>query len=89
MTGRYCARPPVALERIEQVPARNGEQQVVYRLPKPQRDGRTPLEFIDHLAAQIPPPRPHRHRYHDVLAPNAPLRLAATVYGRDADVNRD
>ena len=63
--------PP--LERIEQV----SEQQVVYRLPKPHRDGRTalpltPLKFIDHLAALLTPPL-----------------LAATVYGRDADVNRD
>ena len=84
---RYCARPPFALERIEQV----NEDRIVYRLPEPQRDGRTalsltPLEFIDHLAALIPPPRLHRHRYHGVLAPNAPLRLAATAYGRDADL---
>ena len=83
---RYCARPPFALERIEQV----NEDRIVYRLPEPQRDGRTalsltPLEFIDHLAALIPPPRLHRHRYHGVLAPHAPLRLAATAYGRDAD----
>jgi len=34
---RYCARPPFALERIEQV----NEDRIVYRLPKPQRDGRT------------------------------------------------
>jgi transposase len=52
---RECARPPFALERIEQVPARNGEGQVVYRLPKPRRDGRTalsraPLELIDRRA---------------------------------------
>jgi len=58
-------------------------------LPKPQRDGRTqliltPLELIDHLAALIPPPRLHRHRYHGVLAPNSPLRSAATAYGREA-----
>jgi len=84
---RYCARPPFALERIEQV----NEERIVYRLPRPQRDGRTalsltPLELIDHLAALIPPPRLHRHRYHGVLAPNAPLRLAATSYGRDADL---
>ena len=84
---RYCARPPFALERIEQV----NEERIVYRLPRPQRDGRTalsltPLELIDHLAALIPPPRLHRHRYHGVLAPNAPLRLAATAYGRDADL---
>ncbi len=83
---RYCARPPFALERIEQV----SEDRIVYRLPEPQRDGRTalslsPLELIDHLAALIPPPRLHRHRYHGVLAPNASLRLAATAYGRDAD----
>ena len=35
-------------------------------------------------AALIPPPRIHRHRYHGVLAPNSPLRNAATAYGRDA-----
>ena len=34
----------------------------------------------------IPPPRLLRHRYHGVLAPNAPLRLAATAYGRDANL---
>ncbi|MBP9603126.1 MAG: transposase [Chromatiaceae bacterium] len=56
-------------------------------MPEPQRDGRTalsptPLAFIDHLAALIPPPRRHRHRYHGVLAPHAPLRLAATADGR-------
>lgn len=38
---------------------------------------------IDHLAALIPPPRRHRHRYHGVLAPNAPLRAATVVLGRD------
>jgi hypothetical protein len=84
---RKCVRPRFALERMEQV----NEDRIVYRLPEPQRDGRTalsltPLEFIDHLAALIPPPRLHRHRYHGVLAPNAPLRLAATAYGRDADL---
>ncbi len=30
-----------------------------------------------------PPPRRHRHRYHGVLAPNAPLRAAVTAYGRE------
>ena len=42
-----------------------------------------PLELRAHLAALIPPPRLHRHRYHGVLAPNSPLRAAATAYGRD------
>ena len=35
---------------------------------------------MDKLAALIPPPRKHRHRYHGVLAPNAPLRQAVTAY---------
>ncbi|MCU0735765.1 MAG: transposase [Methylotetracoccus sp.] len=34
---------------------------------------------MDQLAALIPPPRKHRHRYHGVLAPNAPLRNAVTA----------
>ena len=38
----------------------------------------TPLELIDRLAALVPPPRAHRHRYYGVLAPNSPLRATAT-----------
>jgi hypothetical protein len=77
---RYCARPPFALERLESV----DEQHLLYRLPKPSPDGRTaltlaPLEFIQRLAALIPPPRAHRHRYHGVLAPNAKLRATVTA----------
>ena len=54
-------------------------------MPKPRPDGQTaltltPLEFLDHLAALIPPPRKHRHRYHGVLAPHSPLRPAVTAY---------
>ena len=80
---RYCARPPFALERLEQV----GDDQLVYRFPKPQPDGRTelrltPLELIERLAALIPPPRLHRHRYHGVLAPNSPLRAQVTALAR-------
>jgi hypothetical protein len=79
---RYCARPPFALERLEQV----NEQHIIYQLPKPRRDGRTvlmltPLELIAHLAGLIPPPCRHRHRYHGVPAPNSPLRAAATACG--------
>jgi hypothetical protein len=69
---RYCARPPFALERLEAIDA----QRLIYRLPKPGPDGRaelilSPLELIQRLAALIPPPGAHRHRYHGVLAPNA------------------
>ena len=80
---RYCARPPFALERLEQL----ADDQLVYRFPKPQPDGRTelrltPLELIERLAALIPPPRLHRHRYHGVLAPNSPLRAQVTALAR-------
>ncbi len=44
----------------------------------------TPLELIDRLAALIPPPHTHRHRYHGVLAPNATLRAAVTALAREA-----
>ena len=40
------------------------------------------LELIERLAALIPPPRIHRHRYHGVLAPNAPLRAQVTALAR-------
>lgn len=39
----------------------------------------TPLELIARLAALVPPPRAHRHRYFGVLAPNSPLRTAAVA----------
>jgi len=39
----------------------------------------TPLQRIDRLAALVPPPRVHRHRYYGVLAPNSPLRDAVTA----------
>jgi hypothetical protein len=42
----------------------------------------TPLELIERLAALIPPPRIHRHRYHGVLAPNAPLRAQVIALAR-------
>ena len=82
---RDCARPPFALERLEQV----GDERLVYRFPKPQPDGRTelrltPVELIERLAALIPPPRLHRHRYHGVLAPNSPQRAQVTALARPA-----
>ncbi len=39
----------------------------------------TPMQLLDRLAALIPPPRRHRHRYIAVLAPNSPLRAAVTA----------
>lgn len=37
------------------------------------------LELINGIAALVPPPRTHRHRYYGVLAPNSPLRAAVTA----------
>jgi hypothetical protein len=74
---RYCARPPFALEHLQQLDA----EHLVYHSPKPGLDGSsdlvlTPLELIGKIAALVPPPRSHRHRYYGVLAPNSPLRAA-------------
>ena len=74
---RYCARPPFALEHLQQLDA----EHLVYHSPKPGLDGAsdlvlTPLELIGKIAALVPPPRSHRHRYYGVLAPNSPLRAA-------------
>ena len=44
----------------------------------------TPLELIDRIAALVPPPRTHRHRYFGVLAPNSPLRAAVTALAAPA-----
>jgi predicted Zn-ribbon and HTH transcriptional regulator len=74
---RYCARPPFALDRLHLVDDRS--DQILYILPGPDLAGHTALrlsalEFLDRLATILPPPRIHRHRYHGVFAPNAPLR---------------
>lgn len=82
---KAAARPPFAIDRL-----RKQGSDLVYRCAKqhsePTGDRRgakmdeltlTPLELIDHIAALVPPPRTHRHRYFGVLAPNSPLRASA------------
>jgi hypothetical protein len=69
-----------ALDHLHQHDA----EHLVYDIAKPRPDGPralvlTPLELIDKIAALVPPPRVHRHRYYGVLAPNAPLRAAVTA----------
>jgi len=83
---RYCARPPFALERLSRI---NDSEAVVYRLPEPLPDGctelvLTPLELLERLAALIPPPRVHRHRYKGVLAPNSLWRAEVTAQAAQA-----
>jgi putative transposase/transposase-like zinc-binding protein len=83
---RYCARPPFASENLRW----NGPW-LVYRFPKPARDGRTfiqlePLDFIERIAAFIPYPRRHRRHYHGVFAPSSPLRKRVAVSAQKARV---
>ena len=76
---RYCARPAFALERLRELDtehllcdsAKPGSGAPALRL--------TPLELLEPLAALVPPPRVHRHRYFGVLAPNSPWRAAVTA----------
>ena len=85
---RYCARLLFAMDRL-----RKAGNELVYRCGKqhsePRSDKRgaradelhlTPLELIDRIAALVPPPRTHRHRYFGVLAPHLPLRGAGTSW---------
>jgi hypothetical protein len=94
---RYCARPPFAMERL-----RKEGVALVYRCAKqrsePTSDKRgakadkltlTPLELIDRIAALVPPPRTHRHRYFGVLAPNSPLRAAAVALATPAQPSKE
>ena len=91
---RYCARPPFAMERLRKEGAA-----LVYRCAKqrsePGSDKRgakadelhlTPLELIARIAALVPPPRTHRHRYFGVLAPNSPHRAAAVALATPAQL---
>ena len=44
-------------------------EHLIYHNPKPRSDSPrdlvlTPLELIDKIAALVPPPRAHRHRYY-------------------------
>jgi len=77
---RYGARPPFALDRLREI----DPDHLLYASTKQGPGGNgpqllTPLELLDRLAALVPPPRIHRHRYFGVLAPNSPLRTAVTA----------
>ena len=72
---RYVARPPLALERLEE----RHDGRLAYRLKTPWRDGTTHIvmertELLERLAPLVPPPRAHQVRYHGVLAPCASRR---------------
>ena len=85
---RYCARPPFALDRLREL----NPERLRYEVTKPGPGGGgslllTPVELIDRIAALVPPPRIHRHRYFRVLARTAayrkfPLRPRTAAAGR-------
>ena len=72
---RYAARPPLATERLEQLP----DGRVLYRFKRMWRNGAThaifsPLELLERLAALVPAPRAHLTRYSGILGPAAKWR---------------
>ena len=69
------ARGPLSNERLEVLP----DGKVKLKLKTPWHDGTshlllTPSEFLEKLAAIVPPPRAHLVKWGGVFAPNSPLR---------------
>jgi hypothetical protein len=84
---RYCARPPLSLERLKALP----DGRVAYRTKYPRRGGKThrvmtPMELMARLAALVPPPRHPLLRYGGVFAPASKWR--ALVVPRGATTER-
>ncbi len=82
--ARYCARPPIAMERIEPLP----DPRLLYRFKRPWRDGTTHvvfegLELLEKLSALVPAPRTYLVRYSGILAPAAKWR--ALIVPTEAD----
>lgn len=72
---RYIARPPIAQDRLEQMP----DGRLRYTMKEPWSDGThallfEPLDLIARLVARIPPPRFHIVRFAGVLSAHATLR---------------
>ena len=76
----YIARGPLSNERLKI----RGDGKVVLQLKSKWADGTshllfTPGEFIEKLAALIPPPKTHQVRWAGVFAPNSPYRKEITL----------
>ena len=72
---RYIARPPLAKGRLEE----NPDGTLRLHLKRPWSDGTVAFtfsaaEFVERLAALIPPPHKNQVIYHGVLAPRAAWR---------------
>jgi hypothetical protein len=73
--SRYVLRPPLAKARIE----RRADGTVRLGMKRAWSDGTlafefSPLEFVEKLAAILPPPRKNQVIYHGVLTGNSKLR---------------
>jgi hypothetical protein len=76
----YIARGPLSNERVEMTQEGN----VKLRLKTKWEDGTThllftPGEFLEKLAALVPPPKRHLVRWGGVFAPNSPYRKEITL----------
>jgi hypothetical protein len=86
--AQYCARPPIAMERLEPLP--DGGGRLLYRFKRPWSDGTThvvlePLELMEKLAAIVPAPNAHLVRYAGILAPAAKWRASIVPAGTGAE----
>ena len=87
---RYCARPAFALERLREIDA----EHLVYESVKPGPDGSvslmlTPLELIERLAALMPPPRRHQHRYSGCWHPTHCCSHSSVRFGQKNSRSND
>lgn len=85
---RYVLRPPVVSERLHL----GGDGRVIWRLPRPWRDGTThvgfdPRDFLGRLAVLVPRPRVNLLFYHGVLGARSTWRrsiVPGVVAGAEA-----
>jgi hypothetical protein len=87
---RYCARPAIAIERLELLP----DGRLLYRFKRPWRDGTThvvftPLEMLERLSALVPAPHAHTVRYSGILAPAAKSRALIVPAGNSCSSAED
>ncbi len=77
---RYCARPPLSLERLSRLP----DGRIAYELRKPwgRQTHRVmdPLAFMARRAARVPPPRHPLIRFHGVFAPHSSWRAGVVPH---------
>lgn len=81
---RYCARPPIASERLQQLP----DGRFFLRLKSRWTDGTShfvfdPEELLERICSLIPRPQVNLVLYHGVVAARGRWRKRVVAYGRD------